>query len=217
MIEKLTLSDKGERVDINYNKNNRFEKFDIFQKSHYRRYEFAKQWLNQGDIVGDLACGTGYGTSLLSENSCHVTGIDMNSRVIKAIKRRYAKNTRVEFVVSNILDTHYTNHFDKIVSFETVEHLEEREIVPLFKKFFEALKPAGMIIFSTPYMQEKNEKNILKGFHKTFDIRETTIEKWLHETHFHLVSFHYQNYEAPDVVSDLSKKDFIICVAQKTT
>jgi 2-polyprenyl-3-methyl-5-hydroxy-6-metoxy-1,4-benzoquinol methylase len=212
----LTLSDKGERVDITYTGKNDFDGFDMFQKSHYRRYEYAKQFLNKTDIVGDFACGTGYGTSMLSENATEkVIGIDINERVINKIKKRYEDNKKVEFLTLNILDLPYKNYFDEIVSFETIEHLEEQDIMHVFKRFFEALKPHAKMIFSTPYMQEKNEKTISKGFHKTFFIDEEKIIGWLKQTGFDLVSFRYQNYESHTVLENPEKKDFIVCIATK--
>jgi 2-polyprenyl-3-methyl-5-hydroxy-6-metoxy-1,4-benzoquinol methylase len=168
--DELSLSDKGERVDINYNKDINWEKLDIYQKSHLKRYEFAKQLMDQNDAVGDFACGTGYGTLILSEKSAKVIGVDINKKVISIIKRRYKKNKNVEFITSNILDLKYENYFDKIVSFETVEHLDEKDTPCIFNIFFKALKNNGKLIFSVPYIQEKSEEAIKMGFHKTFYI-----------------------------------------------
>jgi 2-polyprenyl-3-methyl-5-hydroxy-6-metoxy-1,4-benzoquinol methylase len=211
-----SLYDKGERVDINYNKYQNQEKLDIYQKSHLKRYEFVKQLLNQNDIIGDFACGTGYGTSMLSERSAKVIGIDINERVIKVIKKRYRKNNKIDFIVSNILNIKYKDYFNKIVSFETVEHLEEKDILLVFKLFFNALKTNGVIIFSVPYMQEASEAAIKMGFHKTFYIDEQKIKDWLEQAGFKKHSFKYQNYETHDIVDTLDKKDFIICIAEKT-
>lgn len=213
--DQFSLSDKGERADIDYNKKNSFNDFDVYQKNHYKRYEFAKNLLSTNDIVGDFACGTGYGTSMLGEKAAKVIGIDIKKRVINKITKRYKKNKNIEFITSNILNIEYKNYFDKIISFETIEHLEERSIPHVFKIFFKALKPNGEIIFSTPYMQEKNEKAIQMGFHKTFFINENKIQNWLNQSNLKLLSFKYQNYESHTVFENINKKDFIICIAKK--
>lgn len=213
--DKLSLSDKGERVDINCNKNQKFEEFDIYQKSHFKRYEYAKQILDQGDIVGDFACGTGYGTSMLSEKSAKVVGVDINERVIKTIKKRYRENKEVEFIASNILNIEYKNYFDKIISFETLEHLEEKDIPNVFNIYFKALKRNGKLIFSVPYMQEKCENAIQLGFHKTFYIDQKKIKTWLDQACFYPICFKYQNYKTHNIVEKLDEKDFIICIACK--
>src|SRR3989304_1701784 len=191
---KFSLSDNGERVDINNNKNTNFEKLDMYQKNHIKRYEFAKQLLNPGDIVGDFACGTGYGTAMLSEKSVKVIGMDINKKVIETIKKRYQENKRVEFITSNILDIKYENYFNKIVSFETIEHLEENDIPKVFNLFFKALKDNGKLTFSVPYMQKNNKAAAQMGFHKTFYIDENKIQTWLDQAGFKKSFFKYQNY-----------------------
>ena len=211
----MTLSDKGERVDIVYTGKNNFDSFDMFQKSHYKRYEYAKQFIQLGDIVGDFACGTGYGTAMLSECSAKVIGLDINERVIKKIRERYKKNKKIQFELMNILDISYKDYFNKIISFETMEHLEEIDIIRVLKMFHDALKSHGMLIFSTPYMQEKNEKTISKGFHKTFFINEDKITGWLGQTGFELISFKYQNYESHTILDKMDKKDFIVSTVRK--
>lgn len=211
----LSLSDKGERVDIDYNRNQSLDSFDIYQKNHLKRYEFVKTMLSENDIVGDFACGTGYGTQILSEKSAKVIGVDISEKVIKAVKKRYAKNVKTEFVASNILDLTYKNYFDRIVSFETVEHLDEADIPRVFQVFFDALKNNGKLVFSVPYMQEKSEAAIKMGFHKTFYIDERKIEEWLRQAGFKVNYYKYQNYETHLVEDRLEKKDFIICEASK--
>ena len=213
--DRLSLTDKGERVDINYNENKRFEEFDIYQKNHFKRYEYAKQILNQGDIVGDFACGTGYGTSMLSERSAKVIGVDINERVIKTIKKRYKKNKKIEFIVLNILNIKYKNYFDKIISFETIEHFKKKEILQLLQIYNKALKSNGEIIFSTPYMQKESEAAIKLGFHSTFLINERKIELWLKKTNFKKVLYKYQKYNTYLISDNLKIKDFIICIAKK--
>lgn len=213
--DRFSLSDKGERIDINYNKVKNFKGFDIYQKNHYARYRHAKEFLNQDDIVGDFACGTGYGTSMLSERVSRVIGVDINEKVIKTIKKRYEDNKKIKFVASNILDIKYRDYFDKIISFETIEHLEEKDIILAFKLFFGALKPEGKIIFSAPYMQEKSDVAIKMGFHKTFYINEEKIKNWLEQTGFKSFSFMYQNYKTHEILGRLADKDFIICIASK--
>jgi len=213
--DKLSLSGKGERVDINRNTYQNFENLDMYQKSHIKRYEFARGLLKEEDIVADFACGTGYGTVMLSENSNKVLGLDINEKVIQTIKKRYANNPKVDFIHSNILEINYDNYFDKIISFETIEHLTEEEILVVLSLFSKALKNNGKLFFSVPYMQEDTKQAIEMGFHKTFHINEQKIQDWLKKTGFQESYFKYQNYETHEIKDALEKKDFIICEAHK--
>ena len=213
-LQKINLDGGGERVDIFYGENIVFDCLDMYQKNHYRRYEFAKSVISPGKVIGDFACGTGYGTIMLSKNAGHVIGADINKDVVEQITRRYADVKNTEFVCSNLLNLTYESRFDYIVSFETVEHLEEADIPKLFAVFARALKPDGVLIFSTPYQQAKSPEAVNMGFHQTFDIDEVKIESWLSKNGLVPECFKYQNYKTHDIKGQLSQKDFVICVAR---
>ncbi len=180
-----------------------------------KRYLYAETLTDQNDIVGDFACGTGYGSAVLSQSAKKVVGVDINNNVINSIKKRYGSNGKVEFIASNILDLKYENFFDKIISFETIEHIDENDVPKLFKLFHKMLKNNGEIIFSVPYMQEKSKEAVEMGFHRTFYIDENKINDWLNNAGFKAVTLKYQNYESYEIMDDLEKKDFIICEANK--
>ncbi|HTE24082.1 class I SAM-dependent methyltransferase [Flavitalea sp.] len=205
----------GERVDIVFNNEIDFETLDMYQKSHFRRYEFATKLLNDNEACGDFACGTGYGSVMLSKKAKNVIGADLNDQVIKAVKKRYRRVNNVEFIHANLLNLKYEHYFDKIFSFETVEHFSENDILSVLKIFHRALKPGGSFVFSTPYLQEKSDAAIKLGHHQTFYIDEQKIEQWLVATGFTLKEYYYQNYDTHDIEVDLSHRDFIICVAVK--
>lgn len=211
----FSLSDKGERIDIVYKNKINKDKLDMYQKSHMSRYEYAVKLIENDYEVADLACGTGYGSVILSQKAKNVTGVDINSKVIEKITKRYKDIPNVKFLSSDILKIEFKQKFDYIVSFETVEHLPEKKIEKIFSIFNEALKSKGKLIFSVPYMQEKSEKAIKMGFHLTFDINEEKIKKWLKSNGFEIESFKYQNYDTHKIEDILDKKDFIICTAIK--
>lgn len=206
---------KGERVDINLNERIIFGNLDMYQKSHFKRYEFALKNVDKEDVCGDFACGTGYGTIMLADKARKVTGIDLNKDVISEISQRYNKVTNAIFINLNLLLIDYKNEFDKIVSFETLEHFEEENIIKLMSLFYNALKPGGKLLFSTPYMQIESEKARKMGFHLTFDIDEAKIEKWVKKIGFNVVEYRYQNYKNHEILSEIEKKEFIICVVIK--
>lgn len=205
----------GERVDIIYSHEIEFETLDIYQKSHYRRYEFAVDMIDSNDICGDFACGTGYGTVMLSKKSSQVIGADINVEVITSVKKRYTKFKNIEFKNANLLDLNYNSIFNIVVSFETIEHFSEKDIPKLFAIFYKSVKQNGRLIFSTPYMQEESKAALEMGHHLTFYINEEKIERWLYDAGFIVESYIYQNYETHDLQKVIDKKDFILCVAMK--
>jgi 2-polyprenyl-3-methyl-5-hydroxy-6-metoxy-1,4-benzoquinol methylase len=209
------LGGNGERVDIQFETNLNFEKLDIYQKNHFTRYEFAKEFIDDGSICGDFACGTGYGSVLMSDKASTVIGADIDAIVVNTIQERYKEKANVSFLNENLLNLNFSNLFDTILSFETIEHFEEEDIKLLLKIFANALKEKGQFIFSTPYMQEKSEGAMKLGFHLTFDINEKKIEDWLDEAGLKIESIYYQNYDTHFIKKELEKKDFIICIAKK--
>lgn len=207
------LDGGGERVDINCLKKPDFNTFDIYQKTHWQRYLFCQELINPLEICGDFACGTGYGSAMMAQKAKSVIGVDVNLKVINAIGKRYKKQKNLFFIQKNLLDLDYQDYFDKIISFETLEHFEEQEILKLLRLFHLSLKKNGMLIFSTPYRQEPSPVALKMGFHKTFEIDETKINKWLQQTGFQLLYFKYQNYQSFDLFDELNHKDFIIGLA----
>jgi len=209
------LGGGGERVDILFDGKIVYENLDIYQKNHFRRYEFACTQVPKGSICGDFACGTGYGTVMLSQFADAVVGADLNSEVIEAITERYKENAKVSFLNANLLDLDFHEKFDAIVSFETIEHFSEENIQKLLTFFAKAIKPGGKLIFSTPYNQERTEDAIKMGFHLTFNITESTIEKWLADIGFQTTMVKYQNYQDHIVYNELENKEFILVVSEK--
>ncbi len=208
------LTENGERVYLDLEKKIPFKHFDMYQKSHFKRYKFAASLL-RSQCIGDFACGTGYGTVMLAQNNKKVIGVDIKDNVVREINRKYTHISNVNFINKNLLELDYKNYFDTIVSFETIEHLGEDDILIVLRKFSDALKTDGMLIFSVPYLQEKSPQAIKMGFHKTFEIDELRIHKWFKSIPITINKFFYQNYKSHHVRKHLRKKDFIICVGKK--
>ena len=214
MIKK-PLDDGGLRVDLVYKKNINTEKLDMYQKSHFSRYEFAKKQILKNSVCGDFACGTGYGSVMIAEKAKKVVGVDEDSRVIDEIKKRYKRVNNLEFIKSDLLKLKFKRIFDFIISFETLEHFKEEDILRLLNIYHRILKLNGKIIFSTPYMQINSKEAKTMGFHKTFFINREKIIGWLNKTRFKPSCYKYQNYQTHAISDNPKIKDFIICIAEK--
>lgn len=214
-MKKKSLDDKGVRVDLVYKERINTEKLDMYQKSHYARYEFAEKQILKNSVCGDFACGTGYGTAMIAKKAKKVIGVDKNARVITEIKKRYKWVKNVKFIKSDLLKLKFKHVFDYIISFETLEHFKEKDIILLLNLYHQILKSNGIIIFSTPYMQINNKAAKKMGFHKTFFIDEEKINAWLTKTRFKPRQYKYQNYQTHLITNNPEVKHFIICIAKK--
>ncbi len=206
------LENGGERVDIVFSSPTLL---DENEKCHLKRYQFASTYITTNDTVADFACGTGYGSAILAEKAASVVGLDIDQKVIASITEKYKPIHNLSFKNTDLLKIDFKNQFDYIVSFETIEHFEESDILKLLGLFNNALKSGGRLIMSTPYMQKDDKQALRAGFHKTFFIDEEKIEHWLTTNGFGNFDFYYQSYAWPAVSKAEVEKDFVICITQK--
>jgi SAM-dependent methyltransferase len=140
---------------------------------HFHRYVFARELVG-GLKVLDAACGEGYGTALLATTASSVTGVDLSETAIEHASERYTSD-RLKFLVSDCLGLPFDEaEFDCIVSFETLEHLEDQQ--GLMAEFKRVLKPGGFLLISTPdkavytdRQQNRNEFHLRELYRKEFE------------------------------------------------
>ena len=115
---------------------------------HLERYEFASRNLVTGSVL-DIACGSGYGTALLSENSriTHAVGVDVSSAAVQYSIQRYGGG-RVSYECSDALEFSPRRQFENVVSLETIEHVDAPRA--LFAHLVSLTAPGGRLIASVP-------------------------------------------------------------------
>lgn len=160
------------------------------------RYNEALLFINPTDTVLDIACGTGFGTDIIAgKTSGKVIGGDIASEAIDECRRHWQKSN-LEFKVLDGTRLDFADgYFNKIVSFETIEHTGQyREMVAEFAR---ALKPDGQLILSTPNREVSSPDGIIVN---PFHIQEFTYEelKQILETSFPIVQLFGQRYNRYD-------------------
>lgn len=209
------LENRGERIDINMQNRIDFKSLNIFQKAHYNRYSFVRNDIEANKKNLDIACGTGYGTVLLSEISEFIDGYDIDEKVIQEIKKRYSEIQNLHFGVMDLIKFEAKYKYDNIISFETLEHFEETDILKILNKFYDALVDQGVLYFSVPYMQKRDWRMKILGHHKTFEINELKLKGWLSQIGFNIEFFKYQNYLNFEIQNYPEKAEMIICKVVK--
>ena len=128
---------------------------------HFHRYALAARWcVNKRTL--DAACGEGYGSTLLADSAASVEGVDISEQAITHARQRYGQLADVGFHLADCTSLPFDdNEFDRVVSFETLEHLEAHD--ELLAEFRRVLKPDGFLILSSPdkatYSDEQNTVN----------------------------------------------------------
>lgn len=121
---------------------------------HIERYVFAKDYV-WGRVL-DIACGVGYGADILLEEIedkkiDYYLGIDLCEKSVAYAREMYGFQ-KTQFEQGDALDqslVHRYGKFDTILSFETIEHIEEdKEYVQNLTRM---LDKKGTLIISTPF------------------------------------------------------------------
>ena len=134
---------------------------------HWHRYLFAWR-IAQGKRVLDAACGEGYGSALLARTAASVHGVDIDAASIAHARERYGsrENLRYETGDATRLGAE-PGSYDLIVSFETLEHVDEQE--RMLEGFARALSEDGVLVISSP---DKHTYSEVAGFRNEFHTRE---------------------------------------------
>ena len=138
---------------------------------HAARYVYAMPFVENKTVL-DIACGTGYGIGLLRSKAKFVAGVDIDTAAAQEAKLECGDNASV--LLGNGLGLPFHDAgFDVITSFETLEHLHERN--QFLAELRRVLRPGGMLVLSTPnanYTQPLNGKPA-----NQFHIHEYTPEE----------------------------------------
>ena len=114
---------------------------------HIHRYLLACEIAAGMDVL-DIACGEGYGAAILAGKAKSVIGIDISADSVDYARRRYT-NANLEFKEGSCLEIPIPNDsFDLVVSFETIEHVDEHD--QMMKELKRVLRPNGILLISSP-------------------------------------------------------------------
>lgn len=119
------------------------------ETEHLHRY-YSLLELSSGKTILDAACGEGFGSSILANSAKHVWGIDISDEAIAYAKENYQKSN-LNYKQGSIEKLDFEdNCFDIVVSFETIEHVEENIQKKFLNEIRRVLKKDGILVMSTP-------------------------------------------------------------------
>ncbi|NTV02684.1 MAG: methyltransferase domain-containing protein [Chlorobiaceae bacterium] len=110
-------------------------------------YEMVLPYLESGYQVLDMACGSGFGTAIMSGSVGKVTGIDIDGSQLGAFEWP-GQRDNIELVTADCLDTGLpSGQYDCITAFEIIEHVEPHAMLGEISRL---LKPGAHCFISTP-------------------------------------------------------------------
>ena len=142
------IEDTGERVIPEF-----MDPMNNLLLEHIARYQFALPYV-KGRVL-DLSCGSGYGTHRIAKKMKkeidEVIGVDIDSAFIDYARGKYY-HPKSSFDVADAEDDCLPDKlgkFDTIVSFETLEHIENEE--QILNNYYNLLKDGGTLLVSSPF------------------------------------------------------------------
>lgn len=139
---------------------------------HLNRYVFSLKYCVDKRVL-DVACGTGYGMSLVSNLAKNLEGIDIDKDTINWAKKKNFFNCPTKFKIKNLEKDKILGNFDSVISFETIEHLNRPGF--FLKNIKNTLSDYGILVFSVPVNEPYNK------FHKRnydWDSIEELLKKY---------------------------------------
>lgn len=137
-------------------------------------YHFLLESIQPGLRILDIACGSGFGTELLSRKAEFVLGVDYLEEYIIKARERYPENNRLRFAVGDAQHFVYQGRegqFDLVTSFHTLEHVSDDRsmLVSLYRN----LRPSGQLVLEVPLQTKRPLGVPINPYH----LREYTQEQ----------------------------------------
>ncbi|MDF1875772.1 methyltransferase domain-containing protein [Sulfurimonas sp. SAG-AH-194-I05] len=200
--ERLYISQTNELNDDN-------------EERHFARYQFALNFITRDGYSLDCACGSGYGSKLISKSSAKVLGVDLSHDAVNFAKENN-KMTNIEFIQKDIDKLNFNaNTFDSIISIETLEHVPNNVFLSFLENTNKWLKTGGVFIGSSPMLRFKDGKPFITN---PYHINEMSKEDFIKAIESKLPNFqiHFY-YQDQDVFLPLCEEHtgFCIVVARK--
>ncbi|RNI29234.1 glycosyltransferase [Rufibacter latericius] len=140
-------------------------------------------------IVLDIACGEGYGSNILAKKAKKVFGVDIDPTSVEYAQSTYeSKLQNLSFLQGSVEKIPLADSsVDIVISFETIEHVDEATQNAFLKEVKRVLKEGGRLIISTPDRVNYSERYSYKN---EFHVKEFSSD----EFHQFLASY-FKNVE----------------------
>lgn len=195
--ERLYITQSQKNADDNENR-------------HLARYKFAKNFIKKGSYCLDCACGSGYGSKILSNNSTKILGVDLSQDAISFAKKNH-ETDNIKFMQSDLDRLDFEKEtFDSIVSIETLEHVPHSVFLNFLDNIEKWLKNGGVFIGSSPMLRYKDGKPYITN---PYHINEMSKNDFISSIKSKLKNFkiHFY-YQDEDVFLPLCEEHTGFCV-----
>jgi len=167
---------------------------------HLQRY-YSIIDLIKGKVVVDAASGEGYGADLLAQHAQIVYGIDISQEAIECAREKYHKEN-LHFINASIERLPFPdNSIDAVVSFETIEHVNEDIQHSFMNEVRRVLNDDSILIISTP---DKEVYADMRNYSNDFHVKEFYKHEFYNflSAYFERVDFYYQRFHVASIITN---------------
>lgn len=193
------------------------EKVDANVERHAVRYRFAKQFLQRGGVFLDCACGSGYGTEIMSDRASSIIGVDISREAIDCAEIHH-KSSNSTFMCDNLENLCFKEEsLDAVISFETLEHIPKMVCEAFLRKISVWLKRGGVFIGSSPMLRYKDGNPFITNpYHINEMERDELLKMFRKELSPFVLNFYHQKQDSFLPLDD-ENTGFCIVVGRKET
>lgn len=176
------IIEKWEHMDASLNMYNWYRRW-----FHYNRYIFANKYnYSKENIILDIACWFWYWSEYLSSSNKKIYWVDLSNFAIK-YANKYHKKDNINYLKWDASNITINEKFDKIISFETIEHLPTDELVNKYlQNLKNHLKDDWLFFCSSP-----NKWGLSKYHFQDYNYNE--FKNKLEENWFKIIESYKQN------------------------
>ena len=174
-----------------------FEPDSPWRGEHYFRYAEIMPYINNDDTVLDIACGSGYGTYKIANKTANkVIGGDISKEAVEECNRTW-KMPNLNYRVLNGTAIDFPDgFFNKVVSFETIEHTTE--YMKMLNELKRVMRDDGTAFISTPNILINSPKGYVENPYHTQEFQLGELHKIMSEVFekFEIFGQKYSRYDS---------------------
>jgi cyclopropane fatty-acyl-phospholipid synthase-like methyltransferase len=118
-------------------------------------YECFLNYLEEGDYILDLGCGSGRDSKYFIENGYRVKAIDGSEEICKIASKYIGQKVECRL----FSDISEKDTYDAVWACASLLHIPEKEMSRILELLYHSLKPGGIIYMSFKYGKEERIKN----------------------------------------------------------
>lgn len=183
----------------------------VIRLEHLHRYRLACKIAAGLDVL-DIASGEGYGASLLAGVARSVVGVDIAQDAVSHARRTYARDGLSFLQGSATAIPLPDGAVDLVVSFETIEHLQDHD--GMLKELRRVLRQDGILLISSPNKRVYSDRD---GYVNTFHERELYTDEFVQlvKLHFTNVALYGQKTTGASVIAAPARFAPLVTLADK--